>query len=856
MAIADIQSSFGAGELSPSLYGRVDLAKYEVGAALLRNFLVDYRGGVRYRPGTRFIAGCKDLTTVIAPKLIPFIVSTDASYVLEVGNLYIRVYSLGTLIQEVVTPYITADIETLNWAQSADVMTLVHPSYPPANLTRTSPTTFVYSLVTTGSSIGAVTNGLAVFTNSPADPFFYGYIVTAISLDGKEESIPSSPLAAGAQYLDETAQKMVYITWNAPAQPASRYNIYKYGPIKKTFAQASVWGLIGSTQATEFTDNNIAPDFTKEAPQFQDPFSGGQIQQVTVTGGGSGYSGSGGAGHNPYVPLTFTGDGTGAAGYGLVEDSSHTIVACYLTNPGKNYTTVTITCVGSSGSGATFSSILSDITPLYPSCVAYLQQRRCFAASNIKPETIVLSQTGNYTNFDTTPISLATDAISISLASLEVNHIQSMVPVAYGMIAFTTGGTFLINGGSPGAAITPSSITSQAQASEGASSILPLRINYDVLYIQNKGNRVRDLAFAWQRQSYTGSDISSLAAHLFDSFSTIDWCWAQEPFKVVNAVRNDGKLLMCTYVPDQEVYAWTRHDTQGLFKSVTSIPEGDINAVYCIVQRPVEGVWSNYLERFQPSDCCIYDAWFLDSAQGTAWTATTTDLFLLAETFTLGTPFTLPVGSVLLVSCALIKVTARVGDIFSWALLGGSLDGLRVPGDNADYFPIRAGDWSWTTPSAAVTGLAHLEGMSVMALADGLVEGPFIVTSGVITLPRPASSVVVGLSYTGQIQTLYLNIEGLQPGTMQGKRKLQPAVTLRLDCSRGLECGIDFDHLSPVTDENVPYSVPGELMTGDIRHIIFSDWNTEGQICIQQTLPLPATVLGIIAEVVAGDTVR
>jgi hypothetical protein len=48
-----IQGSFAAGELSPSLFAHVDLAKYHTGAALLRNFFVDYRGGVSNRPGTK-----------------------------------------------------------------------------------------------------------------------------------------------------------------------------------------------------------------------------------------------------------------------------------------------------------------------------------------------------------------------------------------------------------------------------------------------------------------------------------------------------------------------------------------------------------------------------------------------------------------------------------------------------------------------------------------------------------------------------------------------------------------------------------------------------------------------------------
>lgn len=1161
MAVSDIQSSFGAGELSPALYGRVDLAKYEVGAALMRNFLVDYRGGARYRPGTKFIAACKNSDT--PPRLLPFIVSTDASYVLELGDSYIRIYSLGVLVQEVVTPYVQADLSLVKYAQSADVMTLVHPSYPPATLTRTSPTTFVYAAIVIASSIDPPVITSVVGTEF--DQFNYGYIVTAVRFDGKEESTPSNPGIGRSQILDETKNYVENIQWTAPAQAVEKYNIYKWGPLKWNNPAPSAWGYIGSSQTEWFTDNNIAPDFTKQAPSYQNPWLGGQLESVSVTAGGSGYNADGSPGHASYIPLTITGDGTGAAGFAVMRSEGDGVgsgdgyvAGAFLTSPGSGYTTASATAVGAGGSGATFSFQISDITPLYPGCVAYYQQRQVFAASTLKPETLVMSRVGSYTNFDTTPISQANDAISLTISSLEVNTIKSMVPVSYGLITFTTGGTFLLNGGSPYAAVTPSSISVQAQASEGANDIIPLRINFDILYIQSKGNRVRDIAFAWQRQSYTGSDISSLAAHLFDDYLTIEWAWSQEPYKTVNLVRDDGVLLMCTYVPDQEIYAWTRHDTQGLFKSVCSIPEGDINAVYVVVQRHVPtddscgGGWVNYIERFMPTDCCIYDAWFLDSAVALEPTPGAVDVYItnnddgtmevcapggggevvtflstpamvgdnvvqgffnytLPESYVSGDPitvtvngkavnyngarptqyafgvwavtiggktlndlsifapsqyymvgqdvliyvdqqidpttiaqsawvtklparwqnlqtqtyttsattytFTIPgtnlnngfwastgtgggqtntagggtlewagppytsdsgflrdtVGAYfapggdaqsLLAGSALgygaiaagsrslaagdtvsielftyvsggvdvghpsraqiyeVTVTAggvtstipldsfyygmyefdirpvdfvavgqypvayyylategtpgpfadvSIGDVFqvgcskmvvtaladSYHLVGTPLSSFAdyvLPGDPETYVPILAGTWSVSTPQTYLTGLNHLEGKTVMALADGLVVSDLVVTSGSVTLPQAASNIIVGLQYVGEVQTLYLNVEGLQRGSMQGKRKLQPAVTLRLDCTAGLDVGIDFEHLSPVVYDMAPYSAPGALFTGDQRHPVFTDWNTEGQICVRQNVPLPATILGIIAEVVPGDT--
>ena len=55
MGTSTIQPSFAAGELAPSLYARVDLARYQTGLRLCSNFFVMPYGGVKNRPGTVFV---------------------------------------------------------------------------------------------------------------------------------------------------------------------------------------------------------------------------------------------------------------------------------------------------------------------------------------------------------------------------------------------------------------------------------------------------------------------------------------------------------------------------------------------------------------------------------------------------------------------------------------------------------------------------------------------------------------------------------------------------------------------------------------------------------------------------------
>ncbi len=150
-------NSFNAGELSPQLEGRTDIAKYYSGNRTLENFLVFSYGGATRRPGTRFIAAAKNSDE--AARLIPFEFSTEQAYMLEFGDEYIRFYrdggqiqnDVGTAPYEISTPYdtdpdpvtgVATNLFELHFIQSADTMYVVHPSYAPRVLTRTGHTSW------------------------------------------------------------------------------------------------------------------------------------------------------------------------------------------------------------------------------------------------------------------------------------------------------------------------------------------------------------------------------------------------------------------------------------------------------------------------------------------------------------------------------------------------------------------------------------------------------------------------------------------------------------------------------------------------------------------------------------------
>lgn len=141
------QSAFNAGELSPRLVSRDDFDRYDNGLSVCLNMVPLAQGAVRRRAGTRFVHEVKDSGQPV--RLIPFVFNDEQAYVIEAGEFYFRFYTreaqlltTGGAPVEVATPYTTAELMELDFAQSADVLYLVHPNHEPRKLTRTTPTSF------------------------------------------------------------------------------------------------------------------------------------------------------------------------------------------------------------------------------------------------------------------------------------------------------------------------------------------------------------------------------------------------------------------------------------------------------------------------------------------------------------------------------------------------------------------------------------------------------------------------------------------------------------------------------------------------------------------------------------------
>jgi hypothetical protein len=277
MTSSIIQRSFAAGEIGPALYGRADQTKYQTGLRTCRNFRVMRHGGVENRTGSQYIAEVKDSSK--RTYLRKFVFNDDQTYVIEAGNLYFRFYReaaqllSGPSAYEVVTPYVTADLSTLKFVQSGDIVTITHPNYAPRELTRTGHTSWTLNTISFAPAISAP--GAPSVTAPGAAATTWTYRVTAVKSETYEESLPS---ASGADVGDPPSTSNAHtISWGAVAG-ASEYNVYLESP-----AFSGTFGFIGVATGTGFTNDGIAPDSSITPPTSRNPFNAAGDYPSTAT---------------------------------------------------------------------------------------------------------------------------------------------------------------------------------------------------------------------------------------------------------------------------------------------------------------------------------------------------------------------------------------------------------------------------------------------------------------------------------------------------------------------------------------------------------------------------------------------
>lgn len=220
----------------------------------------------------------------------------------------------------------------------------------------------------------------------------------------------------------------------------------------------------------------------------------------------------------------------------------------------------------------------------YPTAAGFFEDRLVFAGSTRYPQTFWSSKVGDYYNFGTSTPVVDDDAVTATLNGGQMNGIKAMV--AFGeLILLTSGGEYKVSGGQ-GKALTPSNTLSQAQEYRGISDVLPVTVGSRIVFAQQQGNIIRDLAYSYEADKYTGDDLNLLCSHLFDGHKVVAMTYQQTPDSIIWFVRDDGLLLGLTYIKEQDIYAWHKHNIQNArFVNVCCIPGGECDELYAVIER-------------------------------------------------------------------------------------------------------------------------------------------------------------------------------------------------------------------------------------------------------------------------------
>jgi hypothetical protein len=335
--------------------------------------------------------------------------------------------------------------------------------------------------------------------------------------------------------------------------------------------------------------------------------------------------------------------------------------------------------------------------------------------------------------------------------------------------------------------ITPTNIDVKAETAWGSSSrVRPLSVAHAGVFVDRSGTEVREFLFSVERDSYVSNNLLLLAEHMTRDHRILELAYQRKPHSLIWAVREDGVLLSCTYQRDHNVVGWARHFTGH--------------------DQPQDGA-SPTLGMFE--SVAVIPHW--DGDRDVAFFTVQRNLNGFVKRY--------------------IEHFDDKGGFYG--KLGVDC-GLTYHGG----------------PTRTLTGLDHLNGVSVQILGDGAVYNEQTVVGGSVTVEDSESTfedAEVGIGFVSTLETMDPEVP-LQ-GTSQGRLRHWSEIQVRLDHTLG--CFINDAEL-PFRGTQDDMDAPPPLFTGD--HVVTDlDRDSLGSIVVQQRQPLPLTVIAVFGTLGVGD---
>ena len=583
------QLAFTTGEVSPDVSSRFDLEQYKSALLEAENVVIRPYGAVAKRQGSQYVGQVKysDKPT----RLFEFTTNTNNSFMLEFGDKYIRVWNYGIYTGiEVTTPFTSDILFDLNCNQSGDVMFICSGKYPIQTLSRYSDTDWrmstyklteqPYDEINTDNGHTLTVNGDTI--TSTKDLFTQDMVGSVIQIAYYVEAVHTK--SAG-----EVVEKKV-----------KRY--MKAQTIEKTYNN------INYNVGAFSTDTELSWKFTTHGT-----WEGTVKLQISNNDGQTWKDYRTYTSKNDYN-VTDTGKIEAGARLKYVSDIKSGSVNCDLSiMPFTQYGIVEIKSVTDAKNAKV--NVLNGIKEGepsyqwklgswnrgrgYPKLCTFYQDRFVVAATDSKPNFIWFSRTGDYPNFGVEKVEgTITDdsAITLPVINRKMCEIRHLVP-ANDLIILTSGNEWIVRGDKT---ITPTNCNLKTQTQRGALSCEPQFIGNRCVFVQERGGTVRDMGYSYESDNYTGQDLTLFVKTLVKGHLAVTSAYAQDPDSIIYYVRDDGQLNCLTYIPEQKVYGWSHFVTNGKYRYVESVAEGEQDTIYFVVDRVINNKSVKCIERSIP----------------------------------------------------------------------------------------------------------------------------------------------------------------------------------------------------------------------------------------------------------------
>ena len=583
------QLAFTTGEVSPDISSRFDLEQYKSALLEAENVVIRPYGAVAKRQGSQYVGQVKysDKPT----RLFEFTTNTNNSFMLEFGDKYIRVWNYGIYTGiEVTTPFTSDILFDLNCNQSGDVMFICSGKYPIQTLSRYSDTDWrmstyklteqPYDEINTDNGHTLTVNGDTI--TSTKDLFTQDMVGSVIQIAYYVEAVHTK--SAG-----EVVEKKV-----------KRY--MQAQTIEKTYNN------INYNVGAFSTDTELSWKFTTHGT-----WEGTVKLQISNNDGQTWKDYRTYTSKNDYN-VTDTGKIEAGARLKYVSDIKSGSVNCDLSiMPFTQYGIVEIKSVTDAKNAKV--NVLNGIKEGepsyqwklgswnrgrgYPKLCTFYQDRFVVAATDSKPNFIWFSRTGDYPNFGVEKVEgTITDdsAITLPVINRKMCEIRHLVP-ANDLIILTSGNEWIVRGDKT---ITPTNCNLKTQTQRGALSCEPQFIGNRCVFVQERGGTVRDMGYSYESDNYTGQDLTLFVKTLVKGHVAVTSAYAQDPDSIIYYVRDDGQLNCLTYIPEQKVYGWSHFVTNGKYRYVESVAEGEQDTIYFVVDRVINNKNVKCIERSIP----------------------------------------------------------------------------------------------------------------------------------------------------------------------------------------------------------------------------------------------------------------